>query len=119
MITYRCDGCGKELPKEALRYTVSIDVRAAYDEIEVHLLDLVTDHRQEMLDLIERLKHRDPQEIEEQVYKKLSLDLCPRCQKAFLKSPLRFHPEQGGADKEIGVDAFLRSLGYGQKDKPQ
>jgi len=112
MVTYRCDGCGKEIPKDALRYVVEMDVKAAYDMIEIGLADLVRDHRAEMLALIERLKKRPIQEIEESVYKHLHLDLCPACQRAFIRDPLRFHPEQAG-DDHIDIDAFLRSLGKG------
>jgi len=119
MIRYRCDGCGAELPHTALRYTVNIDVRAAYDVLEVTLLDLVRDHRAEMIELIERLKHKDPREIEETVYKNIKLDLCPSCQRAFIRAPLRFHPEQGERETEIDIDAFLRSLGIGESgEKP-
>lgn len=113
MIQYKCDGCGAKLAKHALRYTVSIDVRAAYDEIEVGLGDLVRDHRAEIIALLEKLRHREPKEIEEQVYKKITLDLCPACQKAYLLDPLRFHPEQGGGGAKVDIDGFLRSLGYG------
>lgn len=114
MVTYRCDGCGVELEQNALRYTVEIDVRAAYDTIEVHLADLIRDHRAEILALIERLKQKSPQEVEESVYKHIKLDLCPSCQRAFIRSPLRFHPEQGTPEAPIDIDAFLRSLGLGK-----
>lgn len=110
MVTYRCDGCGRELAENELRYTVAIDVRAAYDKFEVGLADLVRDHRAEILALIERMKHKSPQEIEETVYKHIKLDLCPACQRAFIRGPLRFHPEQGEPESEIDIDAFLRSL---------
>ena len=114
MITYRCDGCGRDLAKHALRYTVKIDVRAAYDELEIGLADLVRDHRRELAALMDRLKDKDPREIEETVYKSIALDLCPSCQKAFICGPLRFHPERGTQDAEIDIDEFLRSLGFGQ-----
>jgi len=116
MITYRCDGCGKILQPGQLRYTVKIDVRAAYDELEIGLNELVRDHRAEILELIERLRHKDPKRIEETVYKHLLLDLCPSCQKAFIRDPLHFHPEQGREDSEVDIDGFLRSLGYGTSD---
>ena len=116
MITYTCDGCGKILKQNALRYTVKIDIRAAYDNLEVGLLDLVRNHRQEMLELIERLKDKDPEEIEETVYKSLRLDLCPACQRAFIRNPLRFHPEQT-ASGDVDIDGFLRSLGYGRSSE--
>ena len=43
MITYTCDGCGKHLSEHDLRYAVKIEVRAAYDELEIGLADLVRD----------------------------------------------------------------------------
>lgn len=111
MVTYRCDGCGKELKQRALRYHVTIDVRAAYDKLEVGLMDLVRDHRAEILSLIEAMKERDPRELEETIYKCIELDLCPPCQRAFIRDPLHFHPERGGTPPSFDVDAFLRSLG--------
>lgn len=116
MITYRCDGCGRELPKHNLRYVVTMDVRAAYEETEISLMDLVSDHRAEMLTLIERLKRKNPKDIEETVYKGLRLDLCPPCQRAFIRDPIHFHPEQGSASDDIDIDSFLRTLGYGGKE---
>jgi len=110
MIAYRCDGCGKEMKKGDLRYTVKIDVRAAYDELVISLADLVRDHRAEILDLIERLKNKDPNEIEETVYKGFELDLCPACQRAYIRDPIRFHPERAIPDDAIDIDKFLRTL---------
>ncbi len=111
MLVYVCDGCGARLSNKDLRYRVHIDVRAAYEELEIGLSDLVRDHRAEMLELIERLKNKSTQEIEESIYKRFDLDLCPKCHRAFLKSPLHFHPEQGATEDEIDIDGFLRSLG--------
>jgi len=118
MIIYRCDGCGRAMRQGDLRYIVTIDVRAAYDEIQIGLADLVRDHRQEILALLEKLKDRDPAELEEQVYKKLQRDLCPACHRAYIREPLRFHPEQGARETEINIDQFLRSLGFGEGKKP-
>jgi len=110
MMVYRCDGCGTELRPGQLRYNVHIDVKAAYDELEIGLADLVRDHRQELIDLIDQMKHREPAEIEETIYKRFTLHLCPRCQRAYLQNPLRFHPEQAPDETDIDIDAFLRSL---------
>ena len=122
MVRYTCDGCGKGLEKNALRYTVKIDVRAAYDQMEVGLMELVRDHRADMLALIEKLKHQRPEQIEETVYKNLTLDLCPSCQRAFIRDPLRFHPEQGTPESDVNIDQFLRQLGFGaggNSEKPE
>lgn len=115
MIQYRCDGCGAMMKRGDLRYNVTIDVRAAYDEIQIGLADLVKDHRAEMVELLQRLSHKAPEDIEAQVYKKLELDLCPGCQKAFIANPLRFHPEQGAKADAGDIDTFLKSLGYGKE----
>lgn len=119
MIVYRCDGCGRELPGNALRYTVKIDVQAAYDTLEVGLAELVHDHRAELLELIEKMRDLPPQKIEETVYKGLKLDLCPSCQRAFIANPLRFHPEGARESAPLDIDGFLRSLGYGRTKQDQ
>lgn len=119
MVQIHCDGCGTLLKENGLRYKVSIDVRAAFNEIEIGLMDMVRDHRKEIASLLDRLRHRDPAELEAQIYKKLNLDLCPACQHAFIKNPLRFHPEQGARDSEWDFEGFLRSLTEGDSpDRP-
>jgi hypothetical protein len=119
MVRIECDGCGRELKKGALRYRVKIDVRAAYDKLELTLLDLVRDHREELSNLVEQMKDKDPARLEEQIYKGYSYDLCPPCHAAYIRDPLRFHPERGLPESDWDVDAFLRSLGYGEEDASQ
>ncbi len=114
MLSYRCDGCGIEMAEKALRYKVRVDIRAAYHDIEVSLADLVKDHRAEILALIEQMGERDAREVEEEIYKKFDLDLCPKCHKAYLKDPLRFDPDRVPGSISSQVDAFLQSLGYGE-----
>ncbi len=114
MVYYKCDGCGKQLAQHALRYTVEIEVRAAYDTMKVHLSDLLHDHRADMLALIDQLKLKSTRELEESVYTNMTIDLCPQCQRAFVRDPLRFHPEQAGPESEVNIDDFLRSLGMGR-----
>ncbi len=111
MIQLQCDGCGREIPPKSLRYSVTIDVRAAYDTLEIGLTELVQDHRQEILALIDKLGPKSAEEVESSVYKKFKLDLCPSCQKAYLLNPLRFHPEHMVEESDLDIDAFLRSLG--------
>ncbi len=110
MITYHCDGCGKDIPPKSLRYTVTIDVKAAYDKKEIGLAELVQDHKKEILDLIEQLESKSADEVESSVFKRLKLDLCPSCQRAYLKNPIHFHPEQAPPKTDLDIDAFLRSL---------
>ena len=113
MVLFQCDGCGAQMDEHSLRYTVNIDVRAAYNEIEVTLLDLVRNHRKEIIALLEKLEERDPVEVEEQIYKQIHLDLCPSCQKAYIKDPLHFQPQSTGENNSLDIDNFLRSLGFG------
>ena len=111
MVTYTCDGCGKEIPQKALRYKVKIDARAAYDTLEMTLADLLRDHEAELRDLIDRMQDMDPQQIEDEIYKILHLDLCPGCYRSYIKDPLRFHPEAAVRDEGgFDIDAFLRQL---------
>ena len=114
MIQIHCDGCGKELRKGELHYTVKIDVRAAYDDMEIGLADLFRDHRDELRALVDRFQDDDPKKLEETIYKAFHLDLCPACQRMYIKDPLRFQPPHGAADAPVDIDAFLRSLGFGK-----
>lgn len=119
MVEYRCDGCGASMRPADLRYTVTIDIRAAYDTLEVSLVDLVRNHRQEILDLIARMEKADVQQVEEQIYKQFRLDLCPACQRNYITDPLHFQARrQPRSRTEFDIDAFLRSLGAGQEDDP-
>ncbi|HOF39098.1 MAG TPA: hypothetical protein PLD73_03425 [Candidatus Hydrogenedentes bacterium] len=105
-----CDGCSKEMKPDDTRYRVKIDVRVAKGSLEFSLLDLFRDHRKELENLVKSFEGKDPRELEETIYKGFELDLCPRCQRAYIRDPLRFHPEQGLPDVDIDIDAFLRSL---------
>ena len=118
-VVYKCDGCGCELRKGQLRYNVSIEVKAAYDTLEVTLADLIRDHRDELKALCEKMEAQDSsaEDVEESVYKGFKIHLCPKCQRAYVKSPLRFHPEQGGDEAPVDIDAFLKSLGLDEEGK--
>lgn len=73
---------------EDVRYEVTIEVKSAYDPMELSPSDLMRDYRKEISELLERMKERDPQEMEDEVYKVFKFDLCLQCQKKFLKNPL-------------------------------
>lgn len=84
-----CDRCGKALLiEENVRYEVKIEVKAAYDPLEVTIDDLEQDLNAEIRRLIDRMKEMDPQALEDQVYKAMAFDLCMACQKAYLADPL-------------------------------
>ena len=89
MAGFCCDMCGKPLLVDSgVRYIARIEVFAAYDPMELTADDLKRDHLKEIRELAQRLAERDPQELEDQVYKSFTFDLCPECQKEYLKHPL-------------------------------
>lgn len=111
MIRYSCDGCGTKMERSELRYVVKIDARAAYDTLEITLADLFRNHESELRALVEELAHRDPSEIEDEIFKQFELDLCPSCYRSYIKDPLRFRPGYPvSTDPGFDVDAFLRRL---------
>jgi Zn-finger nucleic acid-binding protein len=56
--------------------------------MEISAEDLERDNRGEMRRLIERLRAADPEEVQDTVYRRLAFDLCPECQRVFLRNPL-------------------------------
>jgi len=89
MISYTCDLCGKPLlVDEDVRYVVRVEVKAAYDPLELTREDLEKDHLAEIRKLVERMEGMDQQELEDQVFANFRFDLCPTCQKRYLQDPL-------------------------------
>ena len=85
-----CDMCGKMLlADEDTRYVVRIEVFAAYDPMELTEDDLRRDRAADIAQLLARMEQMNPQELEDQVYKKFVFDLCPACQRKYLANPLR------------------------------
>ena len=90
MIKLACDLCGKTLLlDEDVRYIVKIEVFAAADPMELTEEDLKQDHRKLMRELIEQMKRMDPQAAQDSVYRSFHFEICPKCQKQYLKDPLR------------------------------
>jgi hypothetical protein len=84
-----CDRCGKGLLiEEDVRYEVTIEVKAAYDPMELTAEDLAQDRSSQMSSLIEKLSDLSASEAEDQVYRRMAFDLCLSCQKIYLKNPL-------------------------------
>lgn len=84
-----CDKCGKALLlEEDVRYEVRIDVRAAYDPLELTSEDLARDRTAEIRELAASLARLSAADAQDQVHRALRFDLCPACQKTYLESPL-------------------------------
>jgi hypothetical protein len=88
MISYSCDICGRKLdPRDDLRYSVKIEVAAAFDPVTDEE-EGDRDHLQEIQDILEQLDDAESDQIGDDIYQHLRFDLCPECCKRFLKNPL-------------------------------
>ncbi|MBI5118952.1 hypothetical protein HZA56_20990 [Candidatus Poribacteria bacterium] len=113
---YECDICGQRIEPKELRYVVKTTIFAAYDTLEIELTDLARDYTEEIRSLIEKMEHMDPKELQEDVFKEFSFDLCRSCQQKFLRNPLgnNARPDLPRDDlPPFDVDDFLRRLGSG------
>ncbi len=87
-----CDRCGRGLLLDApVRYEVDIQVKAAYDPLELTEEDLAGAEA-ELKRLIERLKTYSPDAAQDEVYRRFRFDLCATCQTSYLKDPLGARP---------------------------
>ena len=85
-----CDLCGKTLmADEDVRYVVRIEVFAAADPMELTEEDLKQDLRKALRELIVSMERMDPEKVQDGVYRSFHFELCPACQKEYLKDPLR------------------------------
>ena len=84
-----CDRCGKTLLlDEDVRYIVQIEVYAAYDPMEITADDLRRDHRAELRTLVRSMERADPGALQDAVHRGFTFDLCPACQREYLRDPL-------------------------------
>lgn len=82
-----CDRCGRGLLLDApVRYEVRIEVKAAYDPLELTEQDL-QDAEDGLREAIERLKDYPAERAQDEIYRLLRFDLCATCQKEFLARP--------------------------------
>jgi hypothetical protein len=83
-----CDRCGRGLLLDApVRYEVRIEVRSAYDPLELTQEDL-THADVQLRELIAKLRDYPADRAQDEVYREFRFDLCATCQKSFLASPL-------------------------------
>ncbi len=84
-----CDRCGSGLLLDSpVRYEVRIEVKAAYDPMEITEEDLRKDYRAEMERVLRQLEGISAEEAQDQVYRELRFDLCAACRRPFLMNPL-------------------------------
>ena len=95
MLHISCDLCGKDiLPGDKQRYVVKIEVFAAHDPAELTEEDLEEDHMEAVSQMIREMEDSDDIEPLPPACKKLRYDLCPDCQKKFLRDPLNKEANQ-------------------------
>ncbi len=83
-----CDRCGGGLLLDApVRYEVRIEVKSAYDPLELTTEDLAK-AADELKRAIEALQGYSAQKAQDEVYREFRFDLCAGCQKEYLKAPL-------------------------------
>lgn len=88
MLNRVCDRCGQPLEEGALRYVARIQVYAAYDPLQITFEDLEEDHEAKIRQILEACQNMSEEELMRDVYVEFSFDLCPPCQKAYIKDPL-------------------------------
>jgi hypothetical protein len=78
-----CDRCGGGLLLDApVRYIVRIEVKAAYDPLEITEEDLANAEAG-MKDALRELEETTAEEAQDQVYRRFTFDLCARCRKPY------------------------------------
>lgn len=91
-----CDRCGRGLLLDApVRYEVRIEVKSAYDPLELSEEDLAR-AEDELKKVLEELKDYTAEQAQDEVYRRFRFDLCATCQKGFLKNPLGRGPSGTG-----------------------
>lgn len=93
-----CDRCDRSLLVfDDVRYEVEIVVKSAYDPMELNLDEIAqADHSAELERLAKVIAGKTAEELEAEVYKKFTFDLCLRCQREFIKDPLPRRVEDEG-----------------------
>ena len=101
-----CDICDEPLlVRSDVRYEVKIEVKAAYDPMEITDEDLNQDHAAKIKELIQKMEGLSADEAQNQVYRKFAFDLCPACQRSYIKDPLI---KADGKRRKVDVDPVVR-----------
>jgi hypothetical protein len=84
-----CDGCGAELLTHSeVRYEVRIEVKAAYDPLELSAENMEKDYRIEIANVLRQLEGLSVAEAQNQVYRAFDFDLCVACQRRYIRGLL-------------------------------
>lgn len=83
---YRCELCGKKIARN--RYLVRIASYAAYDGLEINLLDLTRDFEKETEDLLKKIEKKRGKSLEKDICVRFEFVLCKKCRDNYVRDPL-------------------------------
>ncbi len=86
MLHFTCDFCGCEMGES--RFVAKMEIYPAFDPEELDEGNLDSDHLQEISEIIAEMELSGDQQLEDCGAKFFRFDLCPECQRKFVKDPL-------------------------------
>lgn len=86
MLHFSCDLCGK--PLNDRRFVVKLEIYPAFDPEDIDEDDLDADHLQEISEILNDLDDASETSVEDCGPKTMRYDLCPECQRRYVKDPL-------------------------------
>ena len=90
MDTFVCEACHKTCEVSDPRYVVKIEVFHAAGDLTIDVEELLkTDYRAKIRDLLKEMERSDPEELQDDVYRRFTYTLCRDCQRLYLSDPLR------------------------------
>lgn len=90
MLHVTCDYCGKELsPGQDARFVVKIEVFPAHDPSKITEADLDDDHLEAVSEILREMEETgEDVDLVAPATRHYRYDLCPECQRKFVRDPL-------------------------------
>lgn len=87
MIKFVCDRCSALIEQSKIRFTLRIELFAAYDGLDIRSLkDLQNrDIQAEIQQLLKKMETMDPKQLERDIYSRHEFDLCKNCRDQLLQ----------------------------------
>src|SRR3990172_3617907 len=92
----RCLKCGKKFKESELKYKINIMVSSTFDGILNE-----KDEDLELDAIVNEIKKREPEELEDEVYKEINFVLCKPCRDFFVKDLTDLQIKQIIEDKDL------------------
>jgi hypothetical protein len=86
VVCHRC-GTPRE-PTGPVFYVVKIEAFAEPDEPAIRADDLARDFERELRELLEQARDLSERELMDQVYRRVTLHLCPACYQQWIEDPV-------------------------------